>query len=525
MDFKVLVTDQIAEEGIEILQQKFLVDIATDLTSDELIKRIPGYDALMVRSQTMVTKEVIEAGSKLKIIGRAGVGVDNIDVDAATQKGVVVVNAPEGNTISAAEHTVAMTLALSREIPDAHASLKAKKWERKKFLGVELRGKTLGVIGLGRVGAEVVRRAMGFEMNILAYDPYISDERASELGVKLTTVDDLIKKSDYITVHVPLTASTRDLIGTNEFAKMKPSARVINCARGGIINEDALYDALRLKRIAGAAIDVFVEEPPLKSKLLELDNIVLTPHLGASTEEAQIKVAITVAEQIKNELSGQQVKNAINMPYVRPEVVNIITPYAHLAETLGLIGAQLVGGNYDSVEVSYQGDIANKDVDTVTIAALKGLLESALGSGVNYINAPVIAKERKIKVTESKSDTTECYPSVVSLIITYGDATKKVNGIVVGSENHIVQIDDYHINITASKYMILVIHEDRPNIIGPCCVVLGKHNTNIAGMQVGRIKQGSNAIMILNIDTPITGEILKEVQAVDGIVSAQQIVL
>jgi D-3-phosphoglycerate dehydrogenase len=525
MDLKVLVSDPIAEEGIEILQQEFTVDVATDLTAEELIERIPEYDALMVRSQTRVTGDVIEAGRRLKIIGRAGVGVDNIDVSAATQKGIIVVNAPEGNTISAAEHTIAMILALSRKIPEAHASLKAKKWERKKFMGVELRGKTLGIIGLGRIGTEVAKRAMGFEMSILAYDPFISSERAAELGVKLTNIDEIVSQSDYITVHTPLTKETRNLISGEEFAKMKPTARVINCARGGIIDEEALYEALKSGRIAGAAIDVFVEEPPFTSPLLELDNVVVTPHLGASTEEAQVKVAIAVAEQIKNALRGQPVKNAINMPYVRPEVVNIIAPYIRLAETLGHIGAQLVGGNYDAVEVSYQGEIAEREVDTVTIAALKGLLEKALGPGVNYINAPVIAKERRIKVTESKSETTECYPNVISLSITHAGVSRKLSGTIVGNEQHIVEIDDYHVDIVPGSNMIFAIHEDRPNIIGPCCMVLGRYNINIAGMQVGRIRQGSDALMILNMDTAVNDEILEEIRSVDGIKSAQQITL
>lgn len=525
MDYKVLVSDPISEEGVKILQQDFTVDIATDLTPEELLKRIPEYDALMVRSQTKVTREVIEAGSRLKIIGRAGVGVDNIDVNAATQKGIIVVNAPEGNTISAAEHTLAMMLALSRKIPEAHASLKDRKWERKKFMGVELRGKTLGVIGLGRIGTEVAKRAMGFEMSILAYDPFIPQERAAALGVKLTTIDDIVRNSDYITVHTPLTKDTRDLLDSEEFNKMKSCARVINCARGGIINEDALYQALKTRRIAGAAVDVFVEEPPLNSPLLDLDNIVVTPHLGASTEEAQVKVAIAVAEQIKNALHGQPVKNAINMPYVRPEVINIIKPYIQLAETLGHIGAQLIGGNYDAVEISYQGEIAEREVDTITIAALKGLLERALGPGVNYVNAPVIAKERRIKIIESKSETTECYPNVITLSITHADTTKRLSGTLVGNEAHIVQIDNYHIDIVPGDNILLAIHEDRPNIIGPCCMILGKHNINIAGMQVGRIKQGGDALMVLLTDTPITEEMLKEIQAVDGIKTAQQITL
>ena len=525
MELKVLVSDPIADEGIDILRREFLVDVATELSPDELKRKIPGYDALLVRSQTQVTGDVIEAGNRLKIIGRAGVGVDNIDVAAATKRGVIVVNAPEGNTISAAEHTIAMILAISRKIPDAHRSLSSRKWERKKFMGVELRGKTLGIVGIGRVGAEVAKRAISFEMELLAYDPFISSEKAVELGVKLTNIDEIISKSDYITIHTPLTKNTENLIDTEKFEKMKPSVYMINCARGGIINEDALHDALKSGKVAGAAIDVFTEEPPLKSPLLDLENVVVTPHLGASTEEAQVKVAVAVAEQIKNALNGRPVKNAINMPYVRHELMNTLAPYVRLAETLGRIGARLVNGTYGSVAISYHGEIAEKEVETVTIAAMKGLLENVFGSSVNYVNAPVVARERGIKITESKSETVEYYPNVISLTIEHDGTTRMVSGTVVGSEDRIVQIDDYHVDIAPTKNMILAIHEDRPNIIGPCCMVLGRHNINIAAMQVGRIRQGSDALMILNIDTPITDKILEEIQSVSGIKTAQQITL
>ena len=317
---KVLVSDPIAEQGIEILKNEVDVDIKTGLPPADLIKIIGDYEALIVRSETQVTKDVINASKKLKIIGRAGVGVDNIDVNAATERGIIVVNAPEGNTISAAEHTIAMMMAMSRNIPQANASLKSKKWDRKKFMGVEVRDKTLGVIGLGRIGSEVAKRAQGMEMKILAYDPFISAERAKDLGVELTTVEDIVKRADYITVHTPLTKETKDLINTKEFAIMKKGARVINCARGGIINEEALAKAVKDGIVSSAAIDVFTKEPPFDNPLLELDRVIVTPHLGASTEEAQINVAVTVAEQIVNALKGMPVKNAINMPYVKAEV-------------------------------------------------------------------------------------------------------------------------------------------------------------------------------------------------------------
>ncbi len=521
---KVLVSDPIAEQGIEILKNEVDVDIATGLEPSELIKRIGNYEALIVRSETQVTKEVINAGRKLKIIGRAGVGVDNIDVNAATERGIIVVNAPEGNTISAAEHTIAMMMSMSRNIPQANASLKGRKWDRKKFMGVEVRGKVLGVVGLGRIGSEVAKRALGMEMIILAYDPFISAERAKDLGVELTTVEDIVRRADYITVHTPLTKETKDLIGNKEFAIMKKGARLINCARGGIINEEALAKAVKDGIVGGAAIDVFTKEPPFENPLLELDRVILTPHLGASTEEAQINVAVTVAEQIVNALKGLPVKNAINMPYVRAEVMQIIEPYFPLAEKMGKLGTQIIG-NYDKVEISYCGEIADQNVAPVTLAVLKGLLEPMVGAGVNYVNAPSIAKERKVKVVESKSKTVVGYPSQISIKLSRKGEERIISGTVIGKEPRIVQIDEYMIDVIPSGFMIVTRIEDRPNIIGPCCMILGKNDINIAGMQVGRIKVGGEAIMVLNIDSEVDGGILDEIKAVDGIIDAKLVVL
>ncbi len=521
---KILVSDPVSDHGIEILKKEFDVDIATGLQPAELIKRIGNYEALIVRSETQVTKDVINAGKKLKIIGRAGVGVDNIDVNTATERGIIVVNAPEGNTISAAEHTIAMMMAMSRNIPQANSSLKSRKWDRNKFMGVEVRGKVLGVIGLGRIGTEVAKRAQGMEMNILAYDPFISQERAGELGVELTTVEDIVKRADYITVHTPLTKETKDLIGSREFAIMKKGARVINCARGGIINEEALAKAVKDGIVSSAAIDVFTKEPPFENPLLELDSVIVTPHLGASTEEAQINVAVSVAEQVVNALKGLPVKNAINMPYVKPDVMQIIEPYLPLGEKIGKLCTQLMG-NYEKVEISYSGEIADKNLAPLTLAVLKGLLEPMLGSAVNYVNAPTIAKERKIKVIESKSKTVEGYPSQISVKLSRKDEEKLVSGSIIGKEPRIVQIDGYRIDVVPSGYMIVAKHEDHPNIIGPCCMILGSNNINIAGMQVGRIKRGGNAIMVLNIDSEVSDEILDEIRAVDGIIDAKLVVL
>lgn len=521
---KVLVSDPIADQGIEILKNDVDVDIATGLEPSDLIKRIGNYEALIVRSETQVTKEVINAGKKLKIIGRAGVGVDNIDVNAATERGIIVVNAPEGNTISAAEHTIAMMMSMSRNIPQANASLKSKKWDRKKFMGVEVRGKMLGVVGLGRIGSEVAKRALGMEMIILAYDPFISAERAKDLGVELTTVEDIVRRADYITVHTPLTKETKDLISTKEFAIMRKGVRLINCARGGIINEEALAKAVKDGIVGGAAIDVFTKEPPFENPLIELDQVIMTPHLGASTEEAQINVAVTVAEQIVNALKGLPVKNAINMPYVKAEVMQILEPYFPLAEKMGKLGTQLIG-NYETIEISYCGEIADQSVAPVTLAVLKGLLEPMLGAGVNYVNAPTIAKERKLKVVESKSKTVVGYPSQISIKLSKKGESRVISGTVIGKEPRIVQLDEYLIDVIPSGFMIVTRIEDRPNIIGPCCMILGKNDINIAGMQVGRIKAGGEAIMVLNIDNEVDKRILDEIKSVDGIIDARLVIL
>lgn len=521
---KVLVSDPISDLGIEILKKEVDVDVACGLPPAELIKRIGDYDALVVRSETQVTRNVITAGKKLKIIGRAGVGVDNIDVNAATERGIIVVNAPEGNTISAAEHTIAMMMSMSRNIPQANASLKSKKWDRKKFMGNEVRGKLLGVVGLGRIGAEVAKRAQGMEMKILAYDPFISPARASELDVELTTVEDIVRRADYITVHTPLTKETKDLISTKEFGIMKKGARIINCARGGIINEEALAKAVKDGIVSGAAIDVFTKEPPFENPLLELDSVIVTPHLGASTEEAQINVAVSVAEQIINLHKGLPVMNAINMPYVKPDVMQILEPYLPLAEKIGKLSMQLIG-NYDRVEISYCGEISEQNVAPLTLAVLKGLLEPVLGAGVNYVNAPTIAKERKIKVIESKSKTVEGYSSQIAVKLSRGNEEKVVSGAVVGKEPRIVQINKFRIDVIPSGFMIVTKIEDRPNIIGPCCIVLGKNNINIAGMQVGRIKVGGEAIMVLSVDSEVGDDILDEIRSIDGIIDAKFVVL
>ncbi len=522
---KVLVSDPLSEQGLTLLKEHFTVDLFTGLSEDDLIEKMPEYDALVIRSGTQVTSKVIEASINMKIIGRAGVGVDNVDVEAATQKGIIVVNAPEGNMLSAAEHTIAMMMSLARNIPQANESLKSKKWERSKFMGVEVNGKTLGVIGLGRIGAEVAKRAQGLNMVVLAYDPFVSDERAKEMGVRMMSVRDIVKVADFITVHTPLTKETRNIIDAEEFSLMKRNARIINCARGGIINEDALAHSLNNDIIAGAAIDVFVKEPPFESSLLDCKNLIATPHLGASTEEAQVNVAVSVAEEVVSVLQGGAAKNAINIPSVKPELMTMLAPYIKLAETMSNACAQLLGKNYEKIGISYYGDIAEKDTRPVTVAAVKGMLQVALGSAVNYVNANSLAKSRQVEVVESKSESKEEFSSTIMVQITIGQEKASMVGTVIGGKGKIIRINQEQVDIIPSGYMIVAKHINKPNVIGPCCILLGKNNINISGMQVGRASIGGTTIMALNVDSEVPDPILEEMRSVEGIIDAKLIKL
>ncbi|WP_440954364.1 phosphoglycerate dehydrogenase [Methanosarcina sp. Mfa9] len=522
---KVLVSDSLSSEGLDILKEHFTVDVSTGLSEDELVEKIKDFDALVIRSGTQVTQRVIEAADNLKIVGRAGVGVDNVDVDAATKKGIIVANAPEGNMISAAEHTIAMMMSMSRNIPQANASLKAREWNRKKFMGVEVKGKILGVIGLGRIGSEVAKRASGMEMTLLGYDPFISEKRAEELGVRLCTVNEIAEEADYITVHTPLIKETRNILDDEQFALMKEGVRIINCARGGIISEEALARALESGKVAGAAFDVFINEPPFDSPLMNFDNVILTPHLGASTEEAQVNVAVDIAHEVISVLQGGSARNAINIPSVKPEAMAVLAPYIRLAEIMGKIAGQLMDGSYEKVEIGYNGEISGKDTRPLTVSALKGLLEMALGAGVNYVNAPALAKSRKIAVVESKSESAEEYSSTISIRLIRGEDVKLVTGTVVGDEPKIVAVDGDRVDIFPAGRMIFAKHINRPNVIGPCCIVLGKNNINISGMQVGRVEVGGTTLMALNVDGDVPDDILDELRQVSGIIDAKLVVL
>ncbi|MGF1535945.1 MAG: phosphoglycerate dehydrogenase [Elainellaceae cyanobacterium] len=524
---KVLVSDPVDQAGIDILSQVAHVDVKTKLSEDELVSLIPNYDALMIRSGTQVTGAVIRAGEKLKIIGRAGVGVDNVDVAAATRQGVLVVNSPEGNTVAAAEHTVAMMLALSRHISDANQSIKAGHWDRKTFTGVEVYKKTLGIVGLGKIGSHVATIARAMGMRLLAYDPFLSVERAEQIGCQLVELDLLVQEADYITLHLPKTPETLHMINAEAFAKMKPTARIVNCARGGIIDEHDLAEALKAGQIAGAALDVYENEPLTDSPLVEIGKqLVLTPHLGASTAEAQVNVAIDVAEQIRDVLLGLPARSAVNIPGLRPDVLEKLRPYLQLAETLGNMVSQLSGGRIESFNVRLQGELATNESQPVVIAALKGLLSHALQERVNYVNASIEAKERGIRVTETRDGSVRDYAGSLYLSATGSMGSHSVMGALLGdNEIRITKVDDFPINVPPNRHMLFTLHRDMPGIIGKIGSLLGSVNVNIASMQVGRKIVRGDAVMVLSIDDPLPEGILDEITKVPGIREAYTVTL
>ncbi len=524
---KVLVSDPIDQVGIDILSQVAQVDVKTDLTPEQLVQVIPEYDALMIRSGTRVTADVIEAAQQLKIVGRAGVGVDNVDVPAATRRGIIVVNSPEGNTIAAAEHTLAMMLSLSRYIPAANETLKNGKWDRKSYTGNEVYNKTLGVVGLGKIGAHVATVARSMGMKLLAYDPFISTERAEQLGCSLVELDVLFQASDYITLHIPKTPETANLINADAIAKMKPTVRIINCARGGIIDEAALADALKAGKIAGAAIDVFASEPLGESPLKALGKeMVLTPHLGASTEEAQVNVAIDVAEQIRDVLLGEPARSAVNIPGLRPELLEQLKPYLQLAETLGNLVGQLAGGRIESLNIGLRGELATNQSQPIVIAALKGLLSHALQERVNYVNASIEAKERGIRVIETRDASIRDYAGSLQLSAKGSLGEHSVTGALLGDDEiRITSINDFPVNVPPNRYMLFTLHRDMPGIIGKIGSFLGDFNVNIASMQVGRKIVRGDAVMVLSIDDPLPDNLLEEIKKVPGIRDAYTVTL
>jgi len=526
---KVLVSDPIDQTGIDILSQVAQVDVRTGLSPAELKAIIGDYDALMIRSGTQVTAEVIGAATKLRIIGRAGVGVDNVDVPAATKRGVIVVNSPEGNTIAAAEHALALMLSLSRHVPHAHASTMAGGWDRKTYVGNELYKKKLGVVGLGKIGSHVARVAKAIGMEVMAYDPFISAERAQQLQVRLMALPALFAEADYVSLHLPRTPETENLVNAELLATMKPTARIVNCARGGIVDEAALAEAVQKGVIGGAALDVYAKEPlaadsPLRSVAQRL---ILTPHLGASTEEAQENVAVDVAEQIRDVLLGLPARSAVNIPGLTPEVMEQLKPHLQLAETLGLLLSQLAGGDVEHLEVRLQGEFASHPSQPLVVAALKGLLSAALGDSINYVNATLEAKARGIHVVEVKDDASRDFAGgSLQLSSTGSKGNHSVTGAVFADGDlRITTIDEFPVNVTPSRHMLFTRHRDMPGIIGNLGTVLGEHNVNIASMQVGRRIVRGDAVMVLSLDDPIPASLLATIHAINGIQESHPVTL
>jgi D-3-phosphoglycerate dehydrogenase len=517
---KVVVADPIHKAGVEFLRREGMdVVVATDMERQELLKELEEADALLVRSRTKVTQEVLERAGRLRVIGRAGVGVDNIDLEAATRQGVVVVNAPEASTITVAEHTIGLILALARRIPFANASLKAGRWEKKKFLGCELRGKTLGVIGLGRIGTQVALKAKAFDMKILAYDPYISEGYGRDMGIEVAGLEEVLRRADFITLHVPLTDKTRGLIGREEFAKMKDGVYIVNCARGGILVESALIEALDSGKVAGAAIDVFEVEPPLGRPILKAEKVVVTPHLGASTEEAQRYASTIACEEVVKVLRSEPPRNVVNMPAIPPEAMERLRGYLSLAEILGRFTVQLVRGRLKDVSVTFCGALAEvKEQKVLCSAALSGLLSPILTERVNLLNAPIVAKNRRIRVTLGKREDSEEYDNLLLLEVKTDEGETRVKGSLLGEkEPRVVEVDGYSLDLAPEGRILLVRHEDRPGMIGRVALALGNSGINIASMQVGRKEKGGLQLMILLVDQVVPEKVAKEISGLKGV--------
>lgn len=518
---KVLVTDKINESAGKIIEPAAEVDFLPTMTEEELIKIIPNYDALMVRSQTKVTASIINAGVNLKIIGRAGVGVDNIDLEAATQKGIIVVNSPDGNTMAASEHTIALMLAMARNVAPAATSTKEGKWERSKFVGTELYNKTLGIIGFGKIGSHVGEVALALGMKVVVYDPFASKEVVEKMGAEyVDNLDDFWAKPDFITVHVPKTKDTLNMINKDTISKMKQGVRLVNCARGGIINENDLKDAINSGYVAGAAIDVYENEPNIQEcPLIQCEkNIVLTPHLGASTTEAQMNVAIDVAEQIKAVLSGGSASSAVNIPSLRPDRLEPVKDYMGIAENTGELAVQLSTGAIKSIEITADGDLADLDIQPLEVAILKGAFSSRL-EGVNYVNAPVIAKKRGIDVVSAHSRAKSNFAGRITVKLTTDKETTVVAGALVTKDiPRIVKINEYETSIRPERHVLIVPHTNKPSMIAQVARVIGEKGINIGSMNVvQKNDKHEESIMVINIDTTVDDETLKAIEKIDGV--------
>jgi D-3-phosphoglycerate dehydrogenase / 2-oxoglutarate reductase len=530
MTTKIFVADDVSESGLAPLRSAgFVVEKRTGLAPAELCEALKDSEGLIVRSETKVTADLLDSTNSLRVIGRAGVGVDNIDVSAATIRGIVVMNAPDGNTITTAEHTIALLISLARSIPQATSSLKSGRWDRKKFIGVELQGKTLGIVGLGRIGRVVASRARAMGMQIVAYDPFIAPEHARDLEIELAPLDEVYARADFLTVHTPLTPETRGLIDRQAIAKMKKGARIINCARGGLVDEQALYEAITNGAIAGAALDVFVQEPPpADHQLLQLEQVVVTPHLGASTKEAQEGVAFTVAEQMRDYLLTGALRGAVNVPAISMKEYNLIQPYVALADCLGRFQAQLVDRPVSEVRIEFAGEVVALDAAPVTRAFLAGLLRD-VSARVNAVNAFLIAEERGIKVTTTYIRTGDMAPAIRTEI-SDGHATRSLAGTLFGyggqrREGRITEIDGFHLEATPGGHMLVTRNHDVPGVIGGIGTILGRGGVNISHFHLGRRQRGGEAMAVIEVDAPLSKDTLQSLRSLEQVISAQPIEL
>jgi D-3-phosphoglycerate dehydrogenase len=518
---KVIVTDEISEKGLELLQNdpRIQMDVRLGLSREELYAVIGEYDAIITRSGTQVDAELLTHAPRLKMVARAGVGIDNVDVPAASERGIIVVNAPFGNTNSAAEHTMAILLSLCRNVPEANCSLKAGKWQRAPFTGHELKHKTLGVIGLGKVGGRVALRARSFEMDVVVYDPYISEKRAIDFGTRLVDLDELVRISDVITVHTPLNDETRNLISAEHFGKMRQGVLIVNCARGGIINEKAMLDGLNSGRVAGAAFDVWSEEPPrddILKQLIAHPHMIVTPHLGANTFEAQTNVAVDVSKEILNLLDGRPVENAVNIPRFDPDLMAQMRPFMHLAEILGDFISQLAPENPGKVSFQYNGKIAAYDCMPITVAGLAALLNRCTDQEVNMVNANLVAERRGLIVEQSRSTESEFFSNLITLTLTTPAGQRSIAGTLFDGVPKVVRMRDFATDFTPEEHMLVITYPDQPGLIGKIGTILGEANINIGLMNLGRRAKGGEAMVVLSIDTPASAETIEKLSNAVG---------
>jgi D-3-phosphoglycerate dehydrogenase / 2-oxoglutarate reductase len=524
---KVLIADTVLPVCADVLRRAGIeADLRPGISGTELLAAVADVEGIIVRSDTRITEEVMRAAPSLRVVGRAGAGVDNIDVAAATKRGVVVMNAPGENTISAAEHTLSLMLALARQIPLADRSMKAGRWDRGKILGVELAGKTLGILGLGKVGREVAARARAFGMDVIGFDPVLTEDVAARLGVALVPIETVYERSDFITLHLPLTDATRHLIGRDELARCRRGVRILNVARGGIIEEAALCDALRSGHVAGAALDVFEKEPPVGSPLLSLDSVILTPHLGASTQEAQEKVAVRIAEQIAAYLKDNLVANAVNMEGIEPHLLPVLQPYRDLCERLGRLLSSLARGPVSEIALEYSGSVQEYPMRPLTAAFLKGFLQAKLSDPVNLVNAHLLAREAGVKVLEVRAAEPQDFTALITVTLRGRDGTRSAAGALFGKrEPRLVRLDDFHLDALPKGDMLIVSNDDRPGMVGRIGSAIGAASVNIAYLSLGRDRSGGRAIAVFNVDSPVPDALLRQIAAIDGVLWAERVTL